>query len=127
MNTKTKEMEKTNNICAERTNNTNTMDNTTKFHITLRENGKLIDWRGYTELSDALPKFFELIKELNTITDGDFEQDTKALYPTFTNGMGCEIALVPTTEKLLMQILFGNNRTMYEIFSNFFEKEKSLA
>ena len=95
------------------TNNTNKMNNC-EYHIVLRnKDGRLLDWRGYKSIAEAADAFAEILKHIGGLTDGAFTYVYKQNAIIVEDG---SIQLVPTSAKLLMEILFGNDRSLCELF-----------
>lgn len=111
-------MKKTNRTMSN-TNTNNNMENKLHFHIVLRDNhNTAIDWKGFEHLTDALHTFFALYNKMNDITEGDYEF-TGADFPTFAHKEnGFRVELVPTTDKLLFEIVFGEHRFTAQLFSD---------
>ena len=114
-------MKKTNNTnCTmSNTNTNNNMENKLHYHIVLRDNhNALIDWKGYEFLSDAMDAFLALFDKMQDITEGEFTFATDTKYLTFYHESGYRVELVPTTDKLLFEILFGNHRILSQLFAD---------
>lgn len=88
--------------------------NNTKYHIVLRnKDGRLLNWRGFKSIEEASENFAEILNKIGGLTDGQFAFFYRQSTILLEEGT---ISLVPTDAKLLMEILFGNDRSLCELF-----------
>lgn len=114
---------KTNTNTAMSNTNTNTAMRgitTAKYHITLRGKGnELVSWKGYDNWDDAFLNYAELTEYLTMATEGDFRwvEDGNETY--LADSDGNKVSLRRTTPELILEILFGNSRSVSDMFNDF--------
>ena len=98
---------------------------TDTFHLVIRaKGGLLITWKRFETCTDAMDCFLHFVARLNAITEGEFKF-VEAEYPTVADENGNTVSIVPTTEKLLVEILLGTtHKDIESIWETFLEERK---
>ena len=112
----------TNTAMSDNTNTTTAMRGitTAKYHIVLRgRNNELVSWKGYEDGNDAFCAFTKLSDFLIKATEGDFHWVEEGRKTYLADSDGNKVSLRRTTPELILEILFGNSRSVADMFNDF--------